>query len=517
MVKNKKVALVDGYSIEAIIKDNRTDTDFYSVKTVKEGFDKVRNREIDIFIVNAATARYYINRLDYGDLRIATKTEFDLDLKIALHKNLPIEVVSIIDKAIDSITEKERSDIYFKWTEALVREEIDWSLIYQVATGALILFLLIMYWNRKLKEAVDAKTKQLKRLLGLFDKNVIASKTDTKGIIIYASKAFCEISGYKEEEIVGKPQNIIRHPDMPKELFRGLWKTIKNGYIWKGEIKNRKKNGSFYWVEVVITPEFDDKKNIIGYSAIRQDITSKKEVEELSNTLEQKVREQTKDLRKQLKIVKEAEKKQEQLLNEINSQKEFVQTLLNSQEQIIITTDGKILKSCNRTFLDFFEVTTMEEFQKDYNCICDRFDTKAPKDYLQIEIDGQKWIDYVISHSDKIHKAMITIENSSFIFSVTATNLPDTELKCAVFTDITEMERAKQEIELMHRKTRESIEYASLIQGSLIPDHQIFRKYFKDYFAIWHPKDIVGGDIYLFEELRDENECLLMVIDCTGH
>ena len=80
-----------------------------------------------------------------------------------------------------------------------------------------------------------------------------------------------------------------------------------------------------------------------------------------------------------------------------------------------------------------------------------------------------------------------------------------------------ELEKTKQSIEYIHKHTRESIEYASLIQGALLPDNNIFRDYFKEFFVIWHPKDTVGGDIYFFEELRHEDECLLMAIDCTGH
>ena len=80
-----------------------------------------------------------------------------------------------------------------------------------------------------------------------------------------------------------------------------------------------------------------------------------------------------------------------------------------------------------------------------------------------------------------------------------------------------DLEKAKKEIDEVHKKTKASIEYAALIQSALIPEFKVFRKYFKDHFAIWHPKDLVGGDIYLFEELRHEDECILMVIDCTGH
>ena len=77
--------------------------------------------------------------------------------------------------------------------------------------------------------------------------------------------------------------------------------------------------------------------------------------------------------------------------------------------------------------------------------------------------------------------------------------------------------KTQKQMETLYRHTRDSIEYASLIQSALIPDNKIFRKYFSDFFVVWHPKDVVGGDIYLFDELRNDDECLLMIIDCTGH
>ncbi len=81
----------------------------------------------------------------------------------------------------------------------------------------------------------------------------------------------------------------------------------------------------------------------------------------------------------------------------------------------------------------------------------------------------------------------------------------------------TQIEKTKQELEKINIHTRESIEYASHIQKAIVPDDIEFKNYFYDYFTLWEPKDIVGGDIYLFESLRDDDECLLMVIDCTGH
>jgi len=80
-----------------------------------------------------------------------------------------------------------------------------------------------------------------------------------------------------------------------------------------------------------------------------------------------------------------------------------------------------------------------------------------------------------------------------------------------------EIKRQKKEVEHMHRQTKDSIEFASFLQSAITPTKGIMNKYFSDHFVIWYPKDIVGGDIWLFDELRHDDECLLMCIDCTGH
>lgn len=116
------------------------------------------------------------------------------------------------------------------------------------------------------------------------DKNVLFSKTDIRGTIIDVSQEFCNLSQYSKEELIGQTHQIIRHPDMPKELFADLWKTIKQGLVWRGEIKNRAKDGSFYWVKSTISPDYDLYGNVIGYTSIRHDITDKKKVEVLSIT-----------------------------------------------------------------------------------------------------------------------------------------------------------------------------------------------------------------------------------------
>ena len=131
-------------------------------------------------------------------------------------------------------------------------------------------------------------TKQkntLGKLLHSYDNNVIFSTTDLSGNITHVSKAFCEISGYTEEELIGQPHNIVRHQDMPKSAFKDMWTTIKSGKTWRGEVKNITKNGGYYWVDAEIEPIYNDAKKAVGYSALRHDITDKKEIEEIQKEI----------------------------------------------------------------------------------------------------------------------------------------------------------------------------------------------------------------------------------------
>ena len=102
----------------------------------------------------------------------------------------------------------------------------------------------------------------------LKDTETVVSKTDLSGNITYVNRDFCTISGFTEEELVGSPQNIVRHPDMPVEAFKDFWSTIKAGKAWTGMVKNRCKNGDHYWVEANAAPMLENGK-MVGYTSIR--------------------------------------------------------------------------------------------------------------------------------------------------------------------------------------------------------------------------------------------------------
>ena len=80
----------------------------------------------------------------------------------------------------------------------------------------------------------------------------LVSYTDKKGVVLFANRDFCEISGFSINELIGQNHNIVRHPDMPKAAFKDLWETIKQNKIWTGYVKNKSKNGDFYWVFATI-------------------------------------------------------------------------------------------------------------------------------------------------------------------------------------------------------------------------------------------------------------------------
>lgn len=99
---------------------------------------------------------------------------------------------------------------------------------------------------------------------------IIVSKTDTKGHITYGNEVFIKLAKFDESELLGAPHNIIRHPDMPKVVFKLLWETIENGKEINAYVINLAKDGSHYWVFANVTPSFDADGNIIGYYSVRR-------------------------------------------------------------------------------------------------------------------------------------------------------------------------------------------------------------------------------------------------------
>jgi PAS domain S-box-containing protein len=133
------------------------------------------------------------------------------------------------------------------------------------------------------------KLSELASILSDPNDSILISETDPHGTIIHVNDNFCSISGYTRNELVGNPHNIIRHPSMPKELFHFLWSTIKKGEVFRGLIKNKKKDGSHYWVNATIIPVFQNGK-ITRYIGGRSFISDDKLAEQLFSDESEKYR-----------------------------------------------------------------------------------------------------------------------------------------------------------------------------------------------------------------------------------
>ncbi len=228
----------------------------YSTTSAHEAFEIYSNSEekIDIVLVD-------MHIEDFSGVEFVEKIrEIDKDVIIVI-SILPFNEGSSEDYM-------ERSNNFYELIKLRINDLLQKP--YQPMTTLKILAKhLVTKQNEKLIENQKSALFNLKYVI---DHQNLLSETDPQGNIIYSNDIFCEISGYTKEELLGQPHNIVRHPDMDSKIFKEMWSTIKSGKIWRGRVKNKKKDGGYYWVDAIITPIIENGE-IVKYMASRQDIT----------------------------------------------------------------------------------------------------------------------------------------------------------------------------------------------------------------------------------------------------
>lgn len=160
-------------------------------------------------------------------------------------------------------------------------------------------------------ESLQESLKDLADVKFALDQSSIVAITDRKGCITYVNDKFCEISKYSRDELVGQTHRIINSGYHSEDFFRTMWQTITRGEVWRGEVKNRAKDGSYYWMDTTIVPFLDRHGKPYQYVAIRNDITACKQTKDalqrLNEELEARVEERTEDLAKALHDLQQAQ------------------------------------------------------------------------------------------------------------------------------------------------------------------------------------------------------------------
>lgn len=405
-------------------------------------------KTVDILIVDDEPINIHTvaNLLDENyNISIATNAKSALD--IINEKNTPFHIIlldinmpemngfELTEKICDNKKNKDTHIIFFSADDSTdyIQKGIDLGASdYITKPIEPKKFLLkISFWTKLIKETIQNKknTQLLEQYKNTVDRSSIVSKANEKGIITYVNEAFCNISGYSKEELLGKPHNLVRHPDMDSSVFKEMWHCIKDlKKPWMGKIKNRKKDGSNYWVQTIINPILDKDNNILEYIGIRTDVT---EIEQMKE-----------HLKKQYDITQGN-------FNEVMNLSKLYEKAMDQSSIILRISKDKIITYANDLFYEISGYTEEELIGKPYSYI--KTDSTIKDSYLD-EI-----MEYL--QNKKVWKGQIrNIFKDGKIHYFLATVVPIINLKgeileyMSIRQDITEIVELHQEMEETQRE-----------------------------------------------------------------
>jgi PAS domain S-box-containing protein len=316
----------------------------------------------------------------------------------------------------------------------------------------------VQMYGADITEIITAQTEINRFHTGLEQTSNSIMITNTKGEIEYVNSAFEYISGYRKEEVLGQNPRFLKTGHTSEEEYKTLWRTISKGEVWKGEMLNRRKDGSTYWEESTISPVMNESGEIDSYIAIKEDITEKRAIKQ-----------------------------------DLESMALFAN--LNPEPVFRFKSDGEILKSnpaANLAFeMETIEGENIEEFVPMLKEVdCDAFINEGRIEIIEAAIHER-------------------------VFRFILRGLKDLQVVQTYGSDITKRKQAEEKVLQQKQSIESSIQYASRIQSAVLPSQNNLKSRFKDSFILYKPRDVVSGDFYWMKQTEDKT--IVVASDCTGH
>ena len=293
-LEGKTLAVQEGFVIIDWLQNNYPGIKLKMVQganTTAKAMREVATSKVDAYIGNLATGSYFVNSLNFHNLKVVAVTPLGDDQNAMAVRNDWPELVSIINKSLLGFSEKYKLDVmsnYYsvKYDYGLNYTDIIlWVSITACVCGFVIGYIIIV--NKKLNIEVIQREKveaDLAEYLALIDENVITITVNSFGTITSVSTAYCRISKNNKEDILGKNFLVTWSQGMSKVIYQEVIESIAANHEWTGEIEKVASDGSIYWIKTTVSPKFDKDGACLGYISVGHDITDKKLVERLSVT-----------------------------------------------------------------------------------------------------------------------------------------------------------------------------------------------------------------------------------------
>ncbi len=510
-----------------------------------EDFSLLENKHILEIINKEKTKKRYIEQFSSalenahlwkGELVINTLEEpvwTDTTLTPVMDDN--DKLMKFIIVAVDITRQKRQAERIKKALEIAQKQEEELRISRQVLEQA----------NKELQQVQQELLARMQAL----EASAYIYETDTDGKIIYVSKSLLEVTQYSQEELIGHNFIILRSGRQDEKIYKEQWESLLTGKIWKGELEKRTKEGEYFWVQATKVPVLDTEGKPVKIISVLFDITERKHQEYRLKRQQQALLKLNKhpditgaDPYKAFKTITEigreileADRVSIWLFDEENP--DILKCVAVSQAPYVEHKykEGEIIQKDK--YPKFFEYIKEHRFISTENILTDPRTEEFAKDIGAKENAPIAEMDATILLGSKVVGVLSverrkkpvkwTLDEETFATSladIAGVVLEQKELELSeklkeAYKKLEEINKElieqKAELEETHRFLKESLRYAKRIQRNLLPDKATMKKYLKNYFIIYRPKEEVGGDFYWLHV--DGTKRIIVIADGTGH